>query len=99
MSSVKEPSCEFCGGRIKLRYELPHIWHQPKGTRPYGVFWCQTCDYGSLLPRPSQDDLDTFYGQRYFSRYAGESTEGYEGQTDDLPARPTLLDRVRVHVA
>jgi 2-polyprenyl-3-methyl-5-hydroxy-6-metoxy-1,4-benzoquinol methylase len=84
---------------LDVWYELPHIWHQPKGTRPYTIFWCGNCDLGLLLPRPSQQELNSFYGDNYFSRYASESRERYQGQTDFAPARPTLLDRVRVHIA
>jgi SAM-dependent methyltransferase len=80
-------------------YELPHIWHQPKGTQPYTVFRCGRCDFGSLLPRPSHEELDRFYGDHYFSRYAGESEEKFQGQTDSTPDHPTPLDGVRVHLA
>jgi SAM-dependent methyltransferase len=84
---------------MERRYELPHIWHQPKGTRPYTIYWCGRCDFGTLLPLPSHEELDHFYGDHYFSRYAGESEVRYQCQVDDAPERPTLLDRVRVHLA
>jgi 2-polyprenyl-3-methyl-5-hydroxy-6-metoxy-1,4-benzoquinol methylase len=52
-----------------------------------------------LWPRPSQKDLDTFYDEQYFARYARQSKERYQGQTDFAPDRPTFLDRFRVHAA
>jgi 2-polyprenyl-3-methyl-5-hydroxy-6-metoxy-1,4-benzoquinol methylase len=102
IDSVMRPGsnrCLLCGDSLRVRHELPHVWHQPKGTRPYAIAWCGNCDFGMLDPRPSQEELDSFYGDDYFSRYARETEELYQGQTDFAPARPTLLDRVRIHLA
>jgi 2-polyprenyl-3-methyl-5-hydroxy-6-metoxy-1,4-benzoquinol methylase len=98
-STLSSTACLLCRGPMEVWYDLPHIWHQPQGTRPYAIFRCGKCDLGLLLPRPSQQELDSFYGDNYFARYARESNERYEGQTDFEPARPTLLDRLRVHIA
>jgi 2-polyprenyl-3-methyl-5-hydroxy-6-metoxy-1,4-benzoquinol methylase len=99
MSTLQSTACLLCRGPLDVSYELPHIWHQPKGTPPYAIFWCGNCAFGLLLPCPSQQELDSFYGDNYFARYARESSERYQGQTDFAPVRPSLLDRVRVHVA
>jgi SAM-dependent methyltransferase len=84
---------------MNVWYELPHIWHQPKGTRPHTILWCDACDLGLLWPRPSPEEVQAFYGDNYFARYAGESGERYQGQTDFAPDRPTLVDRIRVRIA
>jgi 2-polyprenyl-3-methyl-5-hydroxy-6-metoxy-1,4-benzoquinol methylase len=99
MSTSQGAACLLCGGPLRVRHQLPHIWHQPKGTRSYAIAWCVNCDFGLLEPRPSQEEINGFYGDDYFSRYARETNERYQGQTDFTPPRPTLLDRVRVHVA
>ena len=99
MSTLQSTACLLCRGSLDAWHELPHIWHQPKGAPPYAIFWCGNCEFGLLLPRPTQQELDSFYGDNYFARYARESSERYQGQTDFAPVRPSLLDRVRVHVA
>ena len=71
MASLDGPSCILCGGPVNVRYEVPRIWHQPKGSRPYTVAWCDACDHGSLIPRPSQADLDNFYGTTLFLSVCG----------------------------
>ena len=99
MPDRDRPACLLCSGPMILRYELPRIWHQPAGTNRYAVCWCDNCEFGLLLPRPSQKDLDTFYDEQYFARYARQSKDRYQGQTDHTPDCPTFLDRIRVHAA
>jgi SAM-dependent methyltransferase len=84
---------------MNVRYRLAHIWHLPEGTKPYRVEWCDACRYGALEPRPTPDELRTFYDPNYFTRYAGEAAERCQGLGDREPEPATLLDRVRDHLA
>jgi SAM-dependent methyltransferase len=84
---------------MEVWYRLPHIWHQPRGTRSFSAYWCARCGFGSLFPRPSIEELRSYYdNDTYFERYAGESQEQYQGQIESVPD-PSFLDRVRVHLA
>lgn len=99
MSGDPASLCPLCGQVMGVRFRLTHIWHLPKGTKPYRVDWCAACRYGALEPRPTPDELRTFYDENYFTRYAGESAELYQGLGERKPVPATLLDRIRVHLA
>jgi SAM-dependent methyltransferase len=99
MSSDRRPACPICDGPLDVRYELPHIWHQPRATRSHTISWCGPCDLGLLLPRPSREDLDRYYGDTYFSRYNEESGTRGGGPIPPAAGPPSLLDRLRVHIA
>ena len=89
----------LCHGPTKVWFRLPHIWHLPRGTRSFLAYRCAACGFGSLFPRPSLEELRSYYdGDNYFERYAGESREQFQGQVEKVPD-PCFLDRVRVHVA
>ena len=94
---MDETICPLCQGHRKVRFELPHIWHQPRGTRAFSALWCAGCEFGSLVPRPSLEELRSYYDVNYFARYAGES-QVHQGQVEKIP-EPSFLDRVRVHLA
>jgi SAM-dependent methyltransferase len=99
MSSNQYPACLLCDHDMDVRYELPHIWHQPRRTRPYTISWCNRCDLGLLLPRPLQKEVDGFYGETYFTQYEGRCEAENQDRTDLAPDFPTMLDRLRVHIA
>jgi 2-polyprenyl-3-methyl-5-hydroxy-6-metoxy-1,4-benzoquinol methylase len=99
MSTSQSTECLICGGHTHVWWELPHIWHQPKGTRRYTIDWCDQCDFGFLQPRPSQQELNRFYGETYSTRVGSESKTKHPGQIQYGPTRRTFLDRVRVHIA
>jgi SAM-dependent methyltransferase len=98
MSTSERVVCPLCGGPMDVRYDLPHIWYQRTGA-PRAIVWCGPCDLGLLVPRPSPEELASFYGDSYFATYPGESREGEPGQTDSASDHPTFLDRLRVHLA
>ncbi len=99
MSTEPSTACVVCGGPLEVWFELPHIWHQPKGSRPYAIYRCDRCGLGLLLPRPSQAELNSFYGDTYFTRRTQESPERAAAQIDDARKQRTWLDRVRIHLA
>jgi SAM-dependent methyltransferase len=72
-----------------VRYRLPNIWHQPAGTRPYEIRWCDECDLGFLDPRPSAKDLSLFQ----------ETRERLRLKALEQPSPRNLLEKVRVHLA
>src|SRR5262249_12818632 len=97
--TMHEHPCPLCHGPMEVWYRLPQIWHQPRGTRSFSTYWCARCGFGSLFPRPSIEELRSYYDtDTYFERYAGESQEQYQGQIASVPA-PSFLDRVRLHLA
>ena len=63
------------------------------------ICWCDRCDFGFLQPRPSQLELNSFYGETYSARVGSESKTKLPGQIQLAPMQRSLLDRVRVHIA
>jgi len=94
---MSEHPCPLCQGPRKVWFELHHIWHQPRGTRSFSAYWCARCEFGSLVPRPSPEEVMRYFDINYFARYAGESQQN-QGQVERTPD-PSFLDRVRVHLA
>ena len=84
---------------MEARFRLPHIWHQPRGTRAFAGYQCNSCGFGSLFPRASPDELRSYYdNDNYFERHDSKSREQYQGQIERIP-EPTFLDRLRVRLA
>lgn len=54
--------------------------------RHYNVARCPSCGLRFTVPRPTAADLDTFYGDQYFSRTDGEHAFGYERYDENSPA-------------
>jgi SAM-dependent methyltransferase len=96
---MDEHHCPLCHGPTEAWFRLPHIWHQPRGTRAFSAYRCITCGFGSLFPRPSPEELRSYYdNDNYFERHDSNFQEQYQGQIERVP-EPTLLDRLRVRLA
>jgi 2-polyprenyl-3-methyl-5-hydroxy-6-metoxy-1,4-benzoquinol methylase len=80
-------TCQICGSAIPSRYTIPakKRWGTESDSH---IYWCNDCNAGFLLPRPSSELLESFYSNKYFAEY-GKGPE----------VQPSFLDRVRVHLA
>jgi SAM-dependent methyltransferase len=85
-------ACSICGGPLVNRYRPARIWHQPAGSRTYGVDWCAACDFGLLVPRPTLEDHQGFHSADYFEGMA-------RGGSADQTAKADLLKRLRIHLS
>jgi 2-polyprenyl-3-methyl-5-hydroxy-6-metoxy-1,4-benzoquinol methylase len=70
---------------------VPVDWRRPEVGGAYEIVWCDHCDFGSLAPRPSADEISAFY----------EVAEYYTHQSEhhDNNADRKLVNRLRVHLA
>jgi SAM-dependent methyltransferase len=82
--------CLLCNGATAVRYPLPHLWHQPVGSRSYEIRWCNSCDFGFLDPRPSPLDL---------ARFQADSRELSRAIREKDSTRTSFAERVRVRIA
>lgn len=84
--NTNSEACLACSADARIRYRLPHIWHEPADSRPYDIRWCGACDFGFLDPRPPLQDQERFHA---------------EGEVLVAPAGPalTILERARLHLA
>ena len=71
-------SCMVCG----FVFESPSIYttnypSEPMTTNPLGlrhILSCPNCDFGTALPRPSQEALDTYYSSgQYWDEYTANA--------------------------
>jgi SAM-dependent methyltransferase len=67
-------------------------------TKPFQIRWCRACDYGLFSPRPSDDELRTFYTDLNYYTHQPEGADPNVGRYSHLPPA-TLLDRLRIHLA
>jgi SAM-dependent methyltransferase len=81
--------CPGCCRESAVRYRLPNIWHQPAGTQPYEIRWCEECDLGFLDPRPSAEDLSLFQ----------ETRERFRVTALEQSSPRDFVEKVRMHLA
>ncbi len=90
-SVAAEPSCLICNGSVRPRYGLPGLSRRFSLETVATVSWCDVCDVGFLFPRPSPEANALLYDE-YFDRKN-------RGAALSVRPHPTLLNRLRVHLA
>lgn len=59
-----EPTtCAVCGGALRMDIARPASTYAPRGS--YGIARCTRCGCGQTLPRPTSNELGTFYSRGY----------------------------------
>ncbi len=90
--SRQSPTCPLCSGHMNLRFTVPCDYRKPVEHENYKVYWCNTCDYGSIWERPQVRDIEKFYElDDYYTHATGNSL----GKKDWL----SFADRIRVHIS
>jgi SAM-dependent methyltransferase len=81
--------CPGCFRETSARYHLPRVWHQPDGSPPYEIRWCDQCDLGFLDPRPTAEDRSLYQ----------ESRESFRLKAIGVPSRRSFAEKFRIHLA
>lgn len=85
-----ESECELCGGATRPWLTLPGDWRRRGRPERFRLVWCDDCDYGSLMPRPTPSELASFYQvDDYYTHQAPQ--HGRAGRT--------LADRLLTRLA
>ena len=84
--------CVLCGEEMVPWMAVPGDWRRPEARGPYRLCSCPVCRFGQVQPRPDSREVADFY--RVDSYY----THG-EGAGAPAPARPGLIDRLRIKAA
>ena len=85
---LRAAACLICGSGMRPRYRISASRRWGVADPDLHVYWCEDCDSGFLMPRPSPKLLESLYSSEYFANY---------GTTIDI--EPSLLDRIGVHLA
>lgn len=85
--------CLLCKRDTVPKMHLPHISHQPVGSRSFTIRWCAECDFGILDPRPSAAELANYYGTDYFSSY-GRQDASSAAQAQSRPFVRKLVEHL-----
>jgi SAM-dependent methyltransferase len=102
-SSVEHVACILCGSReseplLRARDRLAPPRDSGAG-RPveFAVVRCRSCGLAYTEPRPTAEELRTYYPEDYWGRGHGASARPRAGvearDVDDAPHRPVLLER------
>jgi 2-polyprenyl-3-methyl-5-hydroxy-6-metoxy-1,4-benzoquinol methylase len=82
--------CPMCGGKQRPWLALAGDWRRPSKRQPFQTAWCDSCDYGSLVPRPRLEELGEHYAvEDYYTHHAPQA----------VTATRTFADRLRVRLA
>ncbi|HEX6244444.1 MAG TPA: class I SAM-dependent methyltransferase [Polyangiales bacterium] len=83
--------CELCQEPLRLWRLVPTDCKQSRPIHHGQLYWCDRCEYGTLMPLPSADEVASFYRlDRYYTQ--GASHFEPEGER-------RFLDRLREHLA
>jgi SAM-dependent methyltransferase len=74
---------------MEFRFDVPCDWRFPESSRPRDVYWCSTCDFGQVWPRPQPEEIDGFYPDGYYTH--SETSDGRDTRS--------WISRLRQHVA
>jgi 2-polyprenyl-3-methyl-5-hydroxy-6-metoxy-1,4-benzoquinol methylase len=89
----REPAkakCPLCGGKQRPWLALPGDWRRPSKRQAFHLVWCDSCEYGSLIPRPRLEELGEHYAvDDYYTHHAPQA----------VAATRSLGDRIRVRLA
>jgi hypothetical protein len=77
---------------MEFRFDVPCDWRFPESSRARDVYWCSTCDFGQVWPRPQPEEIDGFYPNGYY-------THSETGETGDGKDTRSWVSRLRQHVA
>ena len=94
VSLSQEPAvdtlCELCRAPTRPWLTLSGDWRRRGVPEHYRLVWCDDCEYGSLMPRPTPAELASFYQvDDYYTHHAPQ--QGRAGRT--------LVDRALTRLA
>lgn len=61
LNNSNSPSCPICENEVFPKFSVPCDCKKPNNSKSYEVYWCPTCDYGLVWPRPSREEIADFY--------------------------------------
>ena len=80
-------ACPCCGGTARIRYCVPRLGQGPADSQPHNIWWCESCDFGFLHPRPTAQQPDR----------TNDSSPALSVEKGDRT--PTFLEKLRCHLA
>jgi 2-polyprenyl-3-methyl-5-hydroxy-6-metoxy-1,4-benzoquinol methylase len=91
-SSLQQVECLLCHGSMVPWMVIPCDWRRPDHPAMYPIYFCRTCHFGQVHPRPDRDQIPSFY--RIESYYTHDNGSAHSGR-----GSLTLLDRLRIKFA
>ncbi|PSB02512.1 class I SAM-dependent methyltransferase [Merismopedia glauca] len=90
---MTEINCPVCGFKMSPWLHIPGDWRRPGNDGSYQLHWCNSCQFGQLLPRPSAEEIPSFYQlEDYYTHNTGSLSSNLEG-------KQSFLARVLFHLA
>ncbi len=87
--SSETAKCPWCHCKMEFRFRVRCDWRSPKSSEPREVYWCATCEFGQVWPRPEPDEIRGFYPDGYYTH----------AETDERRQAPGWMSRLRQHLA
>jgi len=85
-------ACLLCGGEMTPWLEVPGDWRRPDVNAAYSLYWCGTCAFGQLHPRPTEKEVAGFYNVVSYYTHS-------EANTEAAPPPSGLAERLRRRLA
>jgi SAM-dependent methyltransferase len=85
------PVCPLSGTPMALWLHVPCDWRRPGAVAGYDLFWSRQARFGQLHPRPSKEEIASFYDVEYYTH----------DDPSSAASRPqkTFVERLRGHLA
>lgn len=87
--------CILCSEPMLRHFSVPCDYRRPAVRHKYQVFWCKGCGFGQVLPRPSPQDVLTFYDVGNYYTHA----QALDRRGKSRAAVQSFVDRLCFHLA
>lgn len=77
---------------MKSWLKIPLDWRLPNKSNPYELYWCDSCRFGQVFPKPTPEEVTKFYEVENY--YTHSSVK-----TSNLDDRKTFMTRIQLHLA
>jgi 2-polyprenyl-3-methyl-5-hydroxy-6-metoxy-1,4-benzoquinol methylase len=76
---MEDLKCPICNFAISPWLHVPGDWRRPKNNASYHLYWCENCKFGQVLPRPSVEEIPSFYQvEEYYTHSSNSVSQNSE---------------------
>lgn len=93
MNNNDLPLCPLDKSQMRLWLNVPGDSKRPSEKTSYNTYWCDKCQYGILHPRPSSEEIASFY------KLEDESYYTHEIVNNNVETKYNLIHKLLLNIA